>query len=187
MNETETLKILASIQAMYPNCRYGEMGCDEYAAVCGMWHRAFVATPYESVYGALAAFIATDTKGFPPMPGQLNGLLRLAGGLSEQDAWNLVRKAVSNSRYNAGEEFGKLPAIVRRAVGSHKALEEWADIDTDELSTVIRSHFVRGYRELRESAAVMDALPESMRATLPVDERVGKVVAQIGTGSGEGG
>ena len=66
--------------------------------------------------------------------------------ISELDAWDRVRKAISNSIYNAESEFSKLMPVIQKAVGSPHNLEEWATLETDTVNSVIQSNFLRSYR-----------------------------------------
>ena len=102
---------------------------------------------------ALMAYIATDTKGYPPMPGAINERILQARelcGLTENDAWVLVLRAVSRGIYNSAEEFAKLPEEVQRIVGHPRQLHEWALLDAGEVNTVIASAFRRSWRARKE-------------------------------------
>ena len=68
MTQKETLKILASIRAVYPSVSKDR----DIEALTTVWQRIFAETPYELVSEAVTAYIATDTKGFPPTPGNVN-------------------------------------------------------------------------------------------------------------------
>ena len=149
MNKSETGKILSIISEMYPSFRK-DRNIDATGAV---WQKIFEHTPYAAVERALMAYIATDTKGFPPVPGAINERIRQAGeldGLTENDAWILVLKAASRGIYNSAEEFAKLPEEVQRAVGHPRQLHEWAMLDAGEVNTVIASAFRRSWRARKE-------------------------------------
>ena len=108
MNENETGKILSIISEMYPSFRKDR----NIKATGAVWQKIFEHTPYAAVEQALMAYIATDTKGYPPVPGAINERILQAkelDGLTENDAWILVLKAVSREIYNSREEFEKLP------------------------------------------------------------------------------
>lgn len=149
MNENETGKILTVICEVYPAFRKDR----NIAATARVWQRIFEHTPYAAVEQALMAYIATDTKGYPPVPGAINEKIRQAGELgelTENDAWILVLKAVSRGIYNSAEEFEKLPEDVRRIVGHPRQLHEWALMDAGEVNTVIASSFRRSWRARKE-------------------------------------
>ena len=149
MNENETGKILSIISEMYPSFRKDR----NIKATGAVWQKIFEHTPYAAVEQALMAYIATDTKGFPPVPGAINERIMQArelSGLTENDAWVLVLKAVSRGIYNSGEEFARLPEEVQRIVGHPAQLHEWAMLDAGEVNTEIASTFRRAWRARKE-------------------------------------
>ena len=153
MTMQETSRILAMITAIYPSFQKDR----NPKLLAEIWQRVFADTPYAAVEQAVSAFIATDTKGFPPTPGAINAFLIKAIELeepTENEAWARVLKAISRGIYNSREEFDKLSPELQRIVGSPKMLYEWALLDTNEVHTVIASGFKRSYRarqELRRS------------------------------------
>ena len=160
MNETETGKILSSISEIYPAFRKGR----NIQATAKIWHQVFEQIPYEEVNQALTAYIATDTKGFPPVPGALNEMIwqmHEKDRMSEDEAWHLVYKALCRSGYNSEEEFGKLPEEIRKIVVSPHQLHIWAMMDEHEVSTVIAAGFKRSWRarwELEKSLGMTPRL-----------------------------
>ena len=83
--------------------------------------------------------------------------------LTELEAWELVRRALSNSGYHADEEYEKLPKLVQRAVGNPANLREWAMMDMDTVNSVEQSHFIRAYRTVVEREKDMLKLSPVMR------------------------
>lgn len=165
MNREETGKIMAALKTAYPQY-YRGISASEAAAAINLWQTIFTDKDYSAVSNAVMAFIATDSKGYPPAPGQINAMLQkitTPAGLSEQDAWALARKAVSNGRYGSVEEFAKLPPEVKAAVGGAAALKEWAEVPEDELATVVRSNFCRVYRAKQEREKTWEALPAAVK------------------------
>lgn len=149
MNENETGRILSIISEVYPAFRKDR----NIAATAKVWQRIFEHTSYEAVEQALMAYIASDTKGFPPVPGAINERImqeRELSGLSENDAWILVLRAVRRGIYNSGEEFARLPEDVQRIVGHPGQLHEWAMMDQSDVNTVVASSFKRAWRARKE-------------------------------------
>ena len=119
--------------------------------------------PYEQISRALMSYIATDTKGFPPVPGALNALIwqaEDAKSMSEEEAWSLVYRALRRSGYNSREEFEKLPEEIRRIVVHPSQLHEWAMLDEQEVNTVIAAGFKRSWRAAKERAKTLHRLPQ---------------------------
>ena len=149
MNEQETGKILAVISEVYPSFRKDR----NIQATQDIWLTIFRETPYELVSQALMSYIATDTKGFPPVPGALNERIfqmRELNGMNENEAWSLVHKALRRGIYNSREEFDKLPEEIRKIVVSPHQLHIWAMMDEHEVCTVIAAGFKRSWRARRE-------------------------------------
>ena len=149
MNMKETQRILASITAIYPSFTRDR----DCAVLARVWQQVFAGVPYPDVSRALAAFIASDTKGFPPTPGAVNAYIFKARQLcepTEDEAWARVMKAVSRSCYYSAEEYAKLPEDIREIVGSPRMLHEWSQMSAGELNTVIGPGFKRSWRARRE-------------------------------------
>ena len=82
------------------------------------------------------------------------------------EAWSLVRRAISNSTYNAEQEFERLPEAVQRAVGSPANLREMAALDIERVETVEQSHFIRAYDAAIKRAAEDAKIPAKVREML---------------------
>ena len=171
MNKQDTYQVLATLQAFYPDSFRGMTDAAAQMKVA-LWQDIFADEPAALVQAAVKAYVSTDKKGFMPVPGQIKeqiAILRDTGGLNEQDAWELVTKALCNSSYGAVEEFAKLPADVQRAVGSHNMLRSWAAVNISELQTVIASNFKRDYRAIvaqrKDHAKIPEAVKQLVEST----------------------
>lgn len=170
MTKQDTYQVLAVLQAFYPDAFRGMTDAAAQLKV-ELWHEQFADEPATLVQAAAKAYVSTDKKGFMPVPGQIKEqivILRDKGGLNEQDAWELVTKALGNSSYGSAEEFTKLPKDVQRAVGSPNILKSWAAINISELQTVIASNFKRDYRGIvaqkKDSSKIPDAVKQLAEA-----------------------
>lgn len=167
MTDRETKQIVAVITVTYPN-HYKNINPIQLDAMVNLWKRIFADRPYQDISNALDTFIATDTKGFPPMPGNINQMIldmQEAANTNEQitenDAWNLVYKATCNSTYHSREEFAKLPPIVQQAVGSPENLKVMAMSDEFNQS-VESSNFKRIYRTVVEREKNRNKIPKKI-------------------------
>ena len=70
MTRDETLKIMAVLKATYPNF-YKDMTRRDAEGVVALWTDMFSEDSYNAVAEAVKAFIASDSKGFPPVVGQV--------------------------------------------------------------------------------------------------------------------
>jgi hypothetical protein len=180
MTLEETGAIMDILRAAYPNF-YKSQSADERLGAADLWAAMFGEDDFAIVACSVKAFIATDPKGFPPTIGAIKGRLadmRSPAEMTEQEAWNAVRSAISNGLYGAKEEFEKLPATLQRLVGAADALREWAAMDSERLETVVASNFMRSYRARAAS--------ERERMMLPGDvkEFMGRLAERMGLPSG---
>ena len=87
--------------------------------------------------------------------------------MSEQEAWTLVRKALSDGIYHYNERFAELPKEVQAAVGRPSQLRAWAVMDENAVESVVASNFMRTFRAKEKRREEYDALPaESKRIML---------------------
>ena len=171
MNQQETNKILALMVEVYP--KFNESRNPQVTS--RLWSALFADEPYEWVEKAFMAYVATDTRGFPPSPGAIKEKIMQLSGQEEPtelEAWDKVYKAICRSGYNSREEFEKLPKGIREIVGSPRQLFEWSQMDSDEVNTVVASNFQRSYRGRAGERQVLDRIPDSLKISLPSVESV---------------
>lgn len=165
MDRVETLKIMAVLRTAYP-AYYGRQGAADADNAAKLWQCMFQSEPYAVVEAAVRRFLATDTKGFPPVIGQIKEQIRQITrpeDRTEQEAWSLVARALRNGIYGAQEEFDRLPEDVQRIVNSPEQLREWAMMDADTVQSVVASNFQRSYRARAAATREWDKLPEPVR------------------------
>jgi len=147
-----------------------------------MWASTCAEFTYQQVLAGFQAFLRTDTKGFPPVPGQVIALIHQVHDVPAEDglsAWAKVRTAVANSNYKSGQEFAKLPELAQIAVGSPENLRAWAAIDQQEFETVVQSQFLNNYRaavkrraeDRKITDAVRQAIGQEAAPEIPKAER----------------
>jgi hypothetical protein len=165
MNVNETLKILSVLKANYPNFYKGMSKIDAEAQV-SLWSEMFEDTPYELVGAAVKSYIASNVEGYPPnidtIKEQIKKLTQTEE-MTEQEAVNLIMKALKNSNYGAEEEFQKLPSILQKLVGSPNMLREWAMMDIATVNSVVSSNLMRSFKSIKETERVQQALPSSTK------------------------
>ena len=74
----------------------------------------------------------------------------------------LVRKAISDSSYNAKDRFNELPVTCQRAVGSPAQLRMWA-VDASYNENVVSSNFMRCYRTEVTRQSELSRMPSEVR------------------------
>lgn len=183
MTREETINILMSIQAAYPNFKVP----DKTIAV-NTWYSLLEEYTYEQVNSAIKRYIQTNKSGFAPSIGQIIDqicVMHSNNDANEIAAWGVVLKALRNSTYHSEEEFNKLPLVIQKAVSSPGQLREWATMGKlgGTGLNVIQSNFMRTYRleierekELRRTnpMAALQALPknEPLNRLTVAEERI---------------
>ena len=137
-----------------------------------VWFDNLSDLPTAEVKQAVKAVIMTSP--FPPTIADIRKKVS-EGKVSSlpvaEEAWGKVREALRNSLYNSKEQFERLDEISKSIIGSPGALAVYASMNTDEVETVIRSHFIKSYNEIRQrrvsraplAVGVMDALGIEVR------------------------
>lgn len=147
MTKEEFLIISRAIRAVYPN-----MLADDGAK--DVWFSMLSDLPYTQVSLALQTHMMTSK--FPPTIADLRvNHAEQQRGLTDLEAWAMVRKAIKNGTYGAEEEYEKLPEIVQKSVGSPSNIRQWAQSDSGMLET-IEAHFLKSFR-IQRDRAVQDA------------------------------
>lgn len=163
MNQTDAVCLLRSISSAYPRF-FRDTSKEQAQKMAQVWADLLPDKTLEEMMIVARVFIRSDASGFPPTIGQLMALLPPdKEELGENEAWALVRSAISRSRYNAQEEFGKLPKMVQKCLGGHELLTDYAEMDVGQLETVVASGFKRNYRDEAAKAREKRKLPPRLQ------------------------
>lgn len=165
MTLAETGQVMDLLEATYPRF-YANADAKSKDIVLQTWASLFEPYPQDLVLAAITAHIAADTKGFPPSIGQIMAKVRKITEpeeMPEQEAWSLVRKAISRSGYDSREEFDKLPPVIQQVIHDPAQLKAWA-IDEDFNENVVSSNFMRSYRTKMQSIREFRAMPKDVQA-----------------------
>lgn len=175
MTRQETLMLMGTLRVAYPQY-YARQSVEEANAAVGLWQMMFAEDDAKLVSAAVKAFIATDTKGFPPAIGQIKDKLDKlraeahGGELTAMEAWQIVRRAIGRSYYHAAEEFEKLPDTIRAVLGGPSALHDYANMDEETVNSVVASNFQRSFTARRDHVIEMRKLPEDVKLLLHSEE-----------------
>ena len=165
MNLVETAKLMAILETAYPMF-YAKKTQQEREDAIRLWAEMFADEPGEVVAMAVKALIKSRVSTFPPGIGEITEMIQQITQpeqMTELEAWSLVAKAVTNSNYNSGEEFEKLPPVIQRLVGTPAQLREWAAMDSETFNSVVASNFQRSYKARAASEREYMALPSDVR------------------------
>lgn len=167
MKREEVLTILGIMKVAYPNF-YKDLKKDEAENTINLWAQMFEEEHSKVVIEAVKALICTNK--FPPTIADVKEKIRIITTkeeiMTEQEAWQQVRKAISCSYYGSVDAFNNLKPILKKLVGSPNQLREWAVADINELETVIKSNFSRSYTAKVKKIEQYESLPESTKALI---------------------
>ena len=161
MTREETKAILAVLKAGYPNF-YKDMTKEDAKNTVDLWATMFADDSARLVTEAVKSLICTLK--YPPTIADVKEkihLLTQPQGMSELEAWNTVRRAISY--YDAQENYNSLPPMLQRLVGSPNQLREWAVMDRETVNSVIQSNFMRSYRIMAAREREYSMLPSSTK------------------------
>ena len=166
MTTRETAQLVYVMRAAYPKT-YEKFTNKDFENLILAWEMVLEDYTYQQASAGLKTYLASDTKGFPPSPGQVVDCIHKiikpqSDELTGLEAWALVRRAISNSIYNAETEFDRLPKAVQRAIGSPANLREMASLDIEQVETVEQSHFIRNYEAMVKRLAEDAKMPASV-------------------------
>ena len=168
MNIAETTTVMAVLKEAYPSFYAGRSEEDIMPAI-RLWQECFAEDEYTAVMAAVKALIVSRVEGYPPTIGAVKEKLRMItapASLNEQEAWNLVRKAISDGIYHYQEQYAKLPPEVQEAVGEPSQLRAWAVMDESTVQSVVASNFMRAFRAKEKRREEYEALPLETRRTM---------------------
>lgn len=170
MDKLETYKLLSIIKAVYPNFKM-----EDGERTLTAWQIFLSDYSYQDMQVALQIYVNTNGSAFAPSVSQLINtfhnsinLTSVNQMMSEQEAWQLVKKAISNGIYGSVEEFENLPPVLKKIVGSPSTLKAWAQEDAKEIDTVVASNVMRSYRAVQSQEEYMRKIPLEVRKRLQI-------------------
>lgn len=172
MTAQEASAFLSKLAQAYP-AQYARLGAAELKGLIELWSGTMEGYSLEQAVVGLRVFLRGDTKGFPPVPGQVIDCIERVqrpaeDGYTNTECIALIRRAIGDSLYHAEEAFERLPELCRRAVGTPRNLTEWAQLDSREVETVIASQVIRSLEATRVRMREDAKLPPSVREALRV-------------------
>lgn len=185
MTIQEMAQIIDILAIEYP--QIGSRTDEEKVDMMKLWASMFADEPGQMVAMAVKAFMASDTKGFPPKIGQIKtiiGKMTMPAALemTELEAWTLVRRAIKGASMadwsrkmlpdmtmgppSAVVQFAKLPPLLQKLVGDPRQLALWEELPDNEINTIIQSNFMRSWRARVSHEKEMLALPADIRTNM---------------------
>lgn len=165
MTRDEFAKIVTAMKAVYTDPKFLP---DKYAI--GVWYGFLKDIGNAECQAAVSEYIATHK--FPPTIAEIRELVLKHTqqgeemSISSLQAWNLVRRALSNGYYGAEEEFSKLPDAVQRTIGSPANIREMSLMDTDAVERVEKGRFIHAYEATVQRIKDEEKIPPSIRTLI---------------------
>ena len=150
MTKIETVDLLDILKQSYPKFFISNNTSDMQKQI-NVWYLCLKEYDFNIIQAATISLIKTLK--FPPTIADITeSIYKLThkDELTEQEAWNIIRKAISNS-YTVRESFEAMPTLVKRIVGSASQLGSWALMDLNTVNSVVSSNFQRSYKALAAS------------------------------------
>lgn len=163
MTPKELSAVMDRLEKYYRNYYSGADKKEVFAA----WFEMFKDDDPGEVNRAVVAYICTNT--FPPTVAGIKTLMaenRMAGQMTEMQAWQKIRDAVdfSTNRDEARKQYDQLSPLLKKLAGSPSQLISWRKVNEDTFEGVIASNVQRSYRELARREAVFYAIPGQLQA-----------------------
>lgn len=168
MTFEETRTILTLLQTEYPQS-FSKMDERAMAMKLKLWASEFQYDDYKAVYAVVRAIMSAGNREFAPNIGVIREKLKsfsADGELTENQAWALVSKAISNGIYGYADEYAKLPPTIQMAVGEPEQLKRWALMPVDDVQSVVASNFQRSYRQVAQRERELAKIPQDVRDLL---------------------
>ena len=169
MTEKEVTKILAVLNALYPD-NFKDMDQMKKNLLQNVWFKQFKDYSYEQVSSAIHAYIANDIYNKCPTIGKLKQLIQEtnAPSITPLEAWNMVYKALSSG--NVHENYKKLPREIQACV-TPEQLTEWGYFtDVKTCQTVIASNFQKSFAARSQYLKQQDNIPAFAKIKTRKDE-----------------
>ncbi|MEF9968262.1 MAG: replicative helicase loader/inhibitor [Longicatena sp.] len=164
MNELETLKLLKMIQSTYSSFKISDV---DLAAE--IWQSMLVDYTPNEVANALRMHIAISK--YPPTIAdiieQINSIKYPQIDNYEQ-AWAKVLKACRHT--GTLEAWSDLPEDIKSCTDV-TSLREWAVMDSEIVNTVVKSNWLKAYKQVKDRQHKYQALPNKVKQLFKLETR----------------
>ena len=167
MTREETKMIIKMLEIAYPQ-HYSKLEQDHIVGQINLWSELWKDDNADMIANAVKVIIATDSSPFPPTIGQINSKVYdmfQPKGMTEQEAWGYISKAIRNGNYHAREEWENLPEEVQ-ALCSPNDIRDWASRDTSQVQTVVSSNWQRSFKVSEKARQEYNRLPNETKSLI---------------------
>lgn len=164
MNREDTKKIITMLSAVYVT-EFSKKSDDALKQMIDVWTMLLADEDANKIAVVTKTYLKTNVSPFCPTPAMLIDLtyeLFEPKGMTEQEAWNILFRALSNSSYKAKETYDGLPEEIK-PLCSPSQLREWGMMDIGTLNSVVASNFMRSFKVREKSRKEYDRLPKETK------------------------
>ena len=171
MTPEESARCLSILRTAYPSSYSKNRVSDTDAEnLIYLWSTIFADEPYEVVLSAIMDLMTTKSEWAPDIAAVKQRIREMSdavtGEPTDQDLWEALTRAVSNSAYGADEEFQKLPEEARSFAGSPSGLRRLASLDSDTFQSVTRGQFFRQISDIRSRRELSNRMPPALKSMI---------------------
>lgn len=166
MTREETKMIIGMLGAVYSS-EFDRKTDEQINTMVDVWTMLLEDEDANKIATVTKAYLKSNTNAFMPTPAMLINMayeLFTPKGMSEQQAWNTLYKAICNSGYNAKYEYDRLPLEIQELT-SPSQMRDWA-IDEHPNWNVTSSNFMRSFREREKQRNDYAKLPNETKTLI---------------------
>lgn len=163
MTREETKMIIKMLSSVYRS-EFSRLTKEEVGEMLDTWTFLLEDEDANKIATVTKAYLKSNTNAFMPTPAMLINLayeLFTPQGMTEQEAWNTLYKAICNSGYNAKYEYENLPSEIKPLV-TPEQMHDWA-IDNNPNWNVTSSNFMRSFKVREKQRSDFAKLPNETK------------------------
>lgn len=157
MNKTETMKIIAFLEQLYPSNR--ELTADTISA----WHAVIGEYDYQVAWQAAKQVAGTwDGYTMPPPAAVVKQIkLLLPEDNTAIELWRVVERMIKRGTVLTEEEFQAAPEPIKRYFGGRSAIKDLALLDIENLPNE-RARFLNNIGKIQQQETAKKKLPPNV-------------------------
>ena len=166
MIRDETKMIIKMLSSVYIN-EFSKLTEEKVLNMIDVWTMLLEDEDANKIATVTKAYLKSNPNAFMPTPAMLINMayeMFVPKGMSEQQAWNTLYKAICNSGYNAKYEYDRLPLEIQELT-SPSQMRDWA-IDEHPNWNVTSSNFMRSFREREKQRNDYAKLPNETKTLI---------------------
>lgn len=164
MNKKEASRAVATIRMAYPKY-YKDMTKEEIEGVVNLWAFQFKDMNGTDVLYALQDYISNDTKGFPPVIGQIKDVVYKRHNVNSKsalEAWEDVIKSIRKGG-TLKEKYNRLDEVTQRTIGTKEELNEICMASIEYQLPRLKQDFLKRYELNMQKNMEYEKLPSSVK------------------------